>query len=450
MTSVATINSRNAHLADSGATISGVAIAAGDVTHGLHGLKKWPADELKAAAASLEGTEPNLLHSEQTVGRVTAAGWSEEQQAVLYEAEVTDEKLAENFDAANLEVSIEANHASAGTADTPRGEAMLVSDIEFTGMAIVQRGASASASAEAGEQAALSAADIRAALADAEFAEGDLIRWETSASPGSGRVADVVTEPGESVSASGADVTREATEDEAAYKLDDYVGPEAGYDDGVVVKSASEILGAWEDAPEEAMAAAGGDTDDDVSPESGPSEVSTGGEPADSTGDEPTDDSQHMSDEDDNNDTQESELRATLQEKQEQIAELESQVEQLQEERADVAQAYAEALAAGDTILDADEFAERYSVAELREKVEETESATLADTEPAVQSGGGETDTSEAELSESEQAEVADHREVIADLAGKGGVAKHERQRRAELVAEKTGEDPDTILEAEA
>ena len=49
-----------------------------------------------------------------------------------------------------------------------------------------------------------------------------------------------------------------------------------------------------------------------------------------------------------------------------------------------------------------------------------------------------------------EQAEVADHREVIADLAGKDGVAKHERQRRAELVAEKTGEDPETILEQEA
>jgi len=91
--------------------------------------------------------------------------------------------------------------------------------------------------------------------AAAEFEAGDLVRWSTSASPGTGRVNEVVTEPGETVSAEDADVTREATEEEAAYKLDNYVGPEAGYDEGVVVKSASEILGAWEDAPEEAQMA---------------------------------------------------------------------------------------------------------------------------------------------------------------------------------------------------
>lgn len=91
--------------------------------------------------------------------------------------------------------------------------------------------------------------------AEAEFESGDLVRWSTSASPGTGRVADVVTEPGESVSAEGADVTREATEDEAAYKLDNWLGPEAGYDEGVVVKSASEIIGSWDDAPDAAMSA---------------------------------------------------------------------------------------------------------------------------------------------------------------------------------------------------
>lgn len=91
--------------------------------------------------------------------------------------------------------------------------------------------------------------------AEAEFESGDLVRWSTSASPGTGRVADVVTEPGESVSAEGADATREATEDEAAYKLDNWLGPEAGYDEGVVVKSASEIIGSWDDAPDAAMSA---------------------------------------------------------------------------------------------------------------------------------------------------------------------------------------------------
>jgi len=94
------------------------------------------------------------------------------------------------------------------------------------------------------------------AAAEAQFDAGDLVRWQTSqGSPGTGRVNTVVVEPGATVSAEGADVTREATEDEPAYKLDDYVGPEAGYDEGVVVKSASEIIGAWDDAPDEAMSA---------------------------------------------------------------------------------------------------------------------------------------------------------------------------------------------------
>ena len=274
--------------------------------------------------------------------------------------------------------------------------------------------------------------------ASAAFEPGDLVRWGTSASPGTGRVADVVTEPGETVSANGADVTREATEDEAAYKLDNYVGPEAGYDDGVVVKSASEILGAWDDAPEEAAAA---DTDEGVSPESGQPEVSAG--EASGIDDQPDGINAHMSD-------TEEELRAKLNEKDERIAELEQENSTLQDEREQVARAYASALADTDTVFDEDELVDRFEVSELAEKVEDNESATLADTEPAVQSGGDETDTEAATLSESEQAEVADHREVIADLAGKGGVAKHERQRRAELVAEKTGEDPETILEAEA
>lgn len=91
--------------------------------------------------------------------------------------------------------------------------------------------------------------------AEAQFDAGDLVRWSTSASPGTGRVNEVATEPGTTVSAEGADVTREATEDEAAYKLDNFVGPEAGFDEGVVVKSASEIIGSWDDAPEEAMSA---------------------------------------------------------------------------------------------------------------------------------------------------------------------------------------------------
>jgi len=89
--------------------------------------------------------------------------------------------------------------------------------------------------------------------ADATFDVGDLVRWQTSASPGTGRVAEAVTEPGEQVSAEGADVTREATEDEAAYKLDNWNGDR--FEMGTVVKSESELLGEWDNAPDAAMQA---------------------------------------------------------------------------------------------------------------------------------------------------------------------------------------------------
>ena len=264
----------------------------------------------------------------------------------------------------------------------------------------------------------------------AEFSEGDLVRWSTSASPGTGRVAEVASEPGESVSAEGADVTREATEDEAAYKLDDYVGPEAGYDEGVVVKSASEILGAWDDAPEAAEMAA---TDDADSPDSGRAEA--GGERTDT---QTTTENAHMSE-------TEEELRARLSEKDDRIAELQNEVEQLEDEREDVARAYAEALAAGDTVFDEDDLVEKFTVAELAERYESVEDATLADTEPTVQSGDSDTET--ATLSESEQDEVADLRAAIEDLSGsETRLAEIQREQHAERIAELTGEDTEAVL----
>ena len=720
---------------ENGQLINGVAVGVGDVTRGLSGDQKvWTAEELRAAAASLEGTPVNPLHSEQTVGEVVRAGFDPD-RGVLYEAELEDSSLADQAADGHLEVSIEARHADGGTVETDRGEAMLATNIQFTGLSLVQRGAAPSASASAGEAAALSATAIHESLADArlvdvngtevdieppervvnaieagldakeeyadaigdcgtgvgedmgraildgptvdllvdggdvasnapatylashaedapdtdapptewdeetwtdgcgpvqdalwghyldwfegvkadleaamedeaaaeiagvefdgtregeldepaipnddyashylypgetksessypvvdgdgmlrrgnvdaawslgardgrddeehdrrlmdlaaafenppewaedadmsghadekanmadvpdeyifsnpgeavskaqemgldgagdeiihthgegedtdfmpapshselmdmlremdelmpdpEFSEGDLVRWSTSASPGTGRVAEVASEPGESVSAEGADVTREATEDEAAYKLDDYVGPEAGYDEGVVVKSASEILGPWDDAPEEAEMAA---TDDAVSPASGQAEAS--GERTDT---QTTTDNAHMSD-------TEEELRARLSEKDDRIAELETEVEQLEDERADVARAYAEALAAGDSVFDEDELVDKFTVAELADKFDAVEDATLADVEPDVQSGDGD-GSQTATLSESEQAEVAELRSAIDDLAGsETRLAEIQREQHAEKIAELTGEDTEDVL----
>ena len=190
MSTVANVQSITAGLApDSQQVISGVAIGVGDVTRGLSGDRKvWQAEELREAASTLEGTPINPLHSQQEVGEVVRAGFDPD-RGVIYEAELEDESLAEQVANGNLEVSAEASHANGGTVETDRGEAMLATDIQFTGMAMVQHGAAPSATADAGEAAALSPADIHATLAQdihedepadlaatAEFDEGDLVR----------------------------------------------------------------------------------------------------------------------------------------------------------------------------------------------------------------------------------------------------------------------------------
>jgi hypothetical protein len=193
----------------------------------------------------------------------------------------------------------------------------------------------------------------------------------------------------------------------------------------------SEVNPIPEEAYEEAdMAAA---TDDADSPDSGRAEA--GGE---RTGTQDSELNAHMSD-------TEEELRARLSEKDDRIAELQNEVEQLKDEREQVARAYAEALAAGDTVFTEDELAEKFTVAELSEKLEATEDAALADTEPTVQSGDSDTET--ASLSEAEQDEVADLRAAIEDLSGsETRLAEIQREQHAEKIAELTGEDTEAVL----
>jgi len=141
----------------------------------------------------------------------------------------------------------------------------------------------------------------------------------------------------------------------------------------------------------------------------------------------------------------EEELRARLSSKDDRIAELESEVEQLEDEREDVARAYAEALAAGDTVFDEDTLVEKFTVAELAERYEDIEDATLTDTEPTVQSGDSDGET--ANLSESEQEEVAELRAAISDLSGsETRLAEIQREQHAERIAELTGEDVEAVL----
>jgi hypothetical protein len=164
----------NATLAETEQVISGVAVGERDVTRGLSGdLKVWTEDELRKSAESLAGGDVKALHSETVVGTVTDAGY-EDGIGVVYQAEIEDDELAAAIESGRLTVSIEASHGDGGQTDTDKGEAMVADDISFSDLAIVQRGAAPSASAEPGAAAALSQAQ-KAALEEDDPAstEGD-------------------------------------------------------------------------------------------------------------------------------------------------------------------------------------------------------------------------------------------------------------------------------------
>jgi len=193
-----TFTSRIAGLAetddDDTHVINGIAVGAGDLTHGLSRKSKlWQADELRAAASTLEGAEIKALHSDAVVGEVTKAAF-EPGVGVLYEAELEDEKLATGIANGRLTVSIEATHFDGGTVQTEQGEAMAATNITFDGLAIVQKGAAPSATAEPGQAAALAVMpdEVHAALADEDadlesaaaadvddLSNGTIVAWQT-------------------------------------------------------------------------------------------------------------------------------------------------------------------------------------------------------------------------------------------------------------------------------
>lgn len=90
------------------------------------------------------------------------------------------------------------------------------------------------------------------------FDVGDLVEWPFGDGTGRGRVAEVFTDPGSVTrTVGGAEVTREVTEDEAAYLVDVWRGEEY---EGQALKSGSE-LSSWSDPPQAA------NTDDGEIPE---------------------------------------------------------------------------------------------------------------------------------------------------------------------------------------
>jgi cell division septum initiation protein DivIVA len=249
MSTTTTIASRTATLGDEAQVISGVAIAPGDITRGLSGDRKvWEADALQAAAETLIGTDINPLHSEQSVGEVTDARFDPD-RGVVYEATLTDAKLADQVRSGALKVSIEARHADGGQTETERGAAMRATDITFTGLALVQRPASPSATAQPGQAATL-AEGVEAILAEM-VSEGDRVQWDWGGGTARGRVTDVYDGDGEITrTIDGEAITRDSDERPVA-AVEVWRGEEY---DGLALKYADN-LDQW-DAPEAAQAMA--------------------------------------------------------------------------------------------------------------------------------------------------------------------------------------------------
>jgi len=123
-----------------------------------------------------------------------------------------------------------------------------------------------------------------------------------------------------------------------------------------------------------------------------------------------------------------------LEEKEDEIAELEDEAEDLREQNEAAREQYAAALAEADTVFDEDELAERYTLAELSEKVDEADfSAGDGGSDPVIRSGGG--SDVEANLSAAEQERKAELEDRLGDLEDKdGALAEREEERvRAEL-----------------
>lgn len=143
-------------------TIHGVALGPEDVTIGSSGLKKlWPADELRRAASSLEGkplVRDHLNTVDGVVGEVTKADYREN-VGVVYEAELTDESLAEKIQHGLLEVSARMRHAPVSDLEE-EDDALVVEDIEFLNLSLVSQGASPSNEVDVGAATALQAAEL--------------------------------------------------------------------------------------------------------------------------------------------------------------------------------------------------------------------------------------------------------------------------------------------------
>ena len=135
--------------------INGIALGVGDVTMGQSGVKKfWPAEELEKAAETLEGQDlvrDHINTTEGKVGTVTEATFMED-VGVVYEAEVANhyDELANDIRAGLMEVSVRAYHAPEDELEENDDGALVVEDVYFDNLSVVNNGASPSNTADTG------------------------------------------------------------------------------------------------------------------------------------------------------------------------------------------------------------------------------------------------------------------------------------------------------------
>ncbi len=134
-------------------------------------------------------------------------------------------------------------------------------------------------------------------------------------------------------------------------------------------------------------------------------------------------------------------LLERVDEKDDRIDELEAQLSEKEEEITEVKQSYAAALAGEDTMLDEEDFVEKFTVAELREKVEAREDAELAPSEPEVQTGGGSGEET-AELSAEEESRVDEIEAALEQLPDNPNnrLVENQREEYENELAELKGE----------
>jgi len=135
--------------------IHGVALGIGDVTKGKSRQRKvWPEDELRAAAATLTGKDLVRDHVNSTAGKIGEVVHAEfvPEIGVMYEAAIAPhyEQLANDIRAGLMDVSVRAYHAPEDELEERDDGALVVEDVVFDNLSVVNDGASPSNTARVG------------------------------------------------------------------------------------------------------------------------------------------------------------------------------------------------------------------------------------------------------------------------------------------------------------